>query len=423
MKQQRRIRGGGDRVGSISSGFVAAAVLLLAVGSASGQTGSPAEGGPAASGVEAGDVPATPEGAQNPPPQVQVEPAPEGFKVGLFTFRPGGRIKVDIIKDYNTITSEDSFDPRTIPIPAQDGGNSRLHARESRLFLDIRGPVGADAHELRMYMEGDFYGSGSVFRMRHAYGSYRGLLAGQTWTNFLDPDNFPNTIDFESPMAFPSYRQAQVRYTAKLNDKTAWAVSVEDNNSQITNPSVPGKAEYPSPDLTTSIRFGGARGHAFASFFLGKARYRPTTGEPDSVTLWGSNLSARLKTYKSDYVYGQFTFGDGVGRYRGGVTAVPDATGELKPVGLTAVMGGYEHFWSSRATTNFVWSVAQTEDHDYYPASFNKQLDYTAINFIYWFLPNRAWAGVEYLYGNREVFSGDEASANRLQFAVRFNLP
>jgi len=405
--------------------LMCAAVLLCAIGSANAQTNTPAEGGPAAPKAEEDGAPAVPAGEQNPPPQVQVqaEPAPDGFRVGLFTFRPGGRIKLDMIKDYDAITSEDSFDPRTIVVPSEDGGNSRLHARETRLFLDIRGKVGADAKELQMYVEGDFYGSGNAFRLRHAYGKYGGLLAGQTWTNFLDPDNFPNTIDFESPMAFPSFRQAQVRYTAKLNDQTAWAVSVEDNNSSITNPDVPGKAEYPHPDLTTSIRFGGSRGHAFASAFLGKGRYRPTVGDEDNVTLWGSLLSGRLKTYKSDYVYGQFTFGDGVGRYRGGVTAVPDETGELKTVGLTAFMGGYEHFWSARATTNFVWSVAQTEDQDYYPDTFNKQLDYTAINFIYWFIPNRAWAGLEYLHGRREVFSGDDASANRLQFAIRFNLP
>ena len=109
-----------------------------------------------------------------------------------------------------------------------------------------------------------------MFRLRHAYGSYGGLLAGQTWTNFLDPDNFPNTIDFESPMAFPSFRQAQVRYTAKLNDQASWAVSVEDNNSSIVNPAVPSKAEYPSPDLTTSVRFGG-RAERLCLGFLGKA--------------------------------------------------------------------------------------------------------------------------------------------------------
>ncbi len=413
-----------EPVDNVTRGLMCAALLLCAIGPATAQTSSPAEGGPAASKAEVEGGPAAPTGEQNPPPQVQVEPAPDGFRVGLFTFRPGGRIKLDIIKDYDALTSEDSFDPRTIVIPEIDGANSRIHARETRLFLDIRAPVGAEAKELRLYIETDFYGSSSTIRLRHAYGSYRGLLAGQTWTNFLDPDNFPDTIDFESPMAFPSFRQAQLRYTARLNDQTSWAVSVEDNNSQITNPSVPGKAEYPSPDLTTSIRFGGSRGHAYASVFLGKARYRPTVGEPDDVTLWGSLLSGRLKTYKSDYVYGQFTFGDGVGRYRGGVTAVPDATGQLRAVGLTAVMGGYEHFWSSRFTSHFVYSVAQSEDHDYYPATFNGQLDYSAINFLYWFLPNnRAYAGVEYLYGRRELVSGDDAPANRLHFAVRFNLP
>ncbi len=259
-----------------STGLVTAAVLLFAIGPANGQTSAPVEGGPSAPTTEKAEP-----AQQAPTPETK----PDGFTVGGFVFKPGGRIKLDIIKDYDAITSEDSFDPRTIVVPAADGGNSRVHARETRLFLDIRGPV--EGNELRMYVEGDFYGSGSVFRLRHAYGSYGGLLAGQTWTNFLDPDNFPNTIDFESPMAFPSFRQAQVRYTAKLNDQTSWAVSLEDNNSQIENPAVPGKAEYPNPDLTTSIRFGGSRGHAFASLFLGKGRFRPTEGDPDNVTLWG----------------------------------------------------------------------------------------------------------------------------------------
>ena len=67
--------------------------------------------------------------------------------------------------------------------------------------------------------------------------------------------------------------------------------------------------------------------------------------------------------------------------------------------------------------------MATAPDKDYYPDSFNKHLDYGAVNLLYWFLPDRAWAGVEYLYGRREVFGGEDGTAHRLQFAVRFNLP
>ena len=241
---------------------------------------------------------------------------PDGFTVGGFVFRPGGRIKLDIIRDFNPITSEDSFDPRTIPVDGSEGGNSSLHARETRLFLDVRGPV--EGNELRMYVETDFYGSGTVLRLRHAYGSYGGLLAGQTWSTFVDDANIPNTIDLESPMAFPSIRQAQLRWTQKLSAKVSWSAAVEDNRSSILPPvGVPGKPEYPMPDLVARVRFEASRGHAFAAAFLGKARFRPVAGEPDDETLWGMLLSGRVKTFGRDYAYGQVTLGEGVGRYRG----------------------------------------------------------------------------------------------------------
>ena len=143
-------------LGSVVNALVLLAVLLSSFDSANAQTSSPTERGPAApKGVEGGPA-EPPANEQNPPQKIDVkaEPAPDGFTVGGFLFKPGGRVKLDIIKDYDAITSEDSFDPRTIVVPSEDGGNSRLHARETRLFLDIRGPV--QGKELRMYVESDF---------------------------------------------------------------------------------------------------------------------------------------------------------------------------------------------------------------------------------------------------------------------------
>jgi hypothetical protein len=399
-------------LGRVMRGLALPAVLLCAIGSAEAQTGSPVEGGPVEPKTETAEPPQVTAVAKTPG---------DGFTVGAFTFKPGGRIKLDVIRDFDLITSEDSFDPRTIPIDAGEGGNSQLHARETRLYVDVRGP--AEGRELRMYVETDFYGSGNALRLRHAYGSWGGLLAGQTWSVFVDDANFPNTIDFESPLAFPQIRQAQLRYGQQLGANVSWAAAVEDNKSAIESPTgAPGKAEYPMPDVTGHLRFGGSGGHAFVSGFLGKARFRPTQGDLDTVTLWGGLLSGRLK-FGRDALYGQFTFGDGVGRYRGGITAVPDANGELAPVGLYALMGGYEHYWSSRFSSNAVYSVVSAPDEDYYADDFNERLDYGAVNLLYWFLPDRAWFGIEYLYGRREVFDGGVGRADRVQFAVRFNLP
>ena len=402
-------------VGCVLRGLVVAAALQFAIGPAHAQTSAPVDVGPSAPTTEKAE----------PPPQAAAPPAtqdtkPEGFTIGSFVFKVGGRIKLDIIRDFDPIGSEDSFDPRTIPLDGSEGGNSTIHARETRLFLDMRAPF--EGKELKLYVETDFYGGSNALRLRHAYGSYGGLLAGQTWSTFVDDNNFPSTIDFESPMAFPSMRQAQLRWTQTIGAKASWSAAVEDNKSTIELPvSLPGKAEYPMPDLVGRIRYEASRGHAFVSAFLGRARFRPADAEPIDETLWGMLLSGRVKTYGKDAAYAQFTFGEGVGRYRGGVTAVPDGAGGLHAPALHAFMGGYEHYWVSRLSTNAVFSQAAIPNKDFYTPEVNHLLDYVAVNLLYWFIENRAWAGVEYLHGRRESVTDQSGTANRLQFAVRFN--
>ena len=340
--------------------------------------------------------------------------AQDGFRLGDFTFRPGGRVKLDIIRDFKPIGSEDSFDVRTIPVDGSEGGNSNLHAKETRLSLDIRGPV--EGKELRLYIETDFYGSSSVLRLRQAYGSWGPILAGQAWSTFVDEDNMPRTIDFESPMAFASIRQAQLRLTKKLGDSASASFAIEDG--------VPGEAEYPYPDFAGRYRFDDGKRHFQVSAFFGGARVRTPTDTDDEL-LWGSALSGKIVTVGRDTAYATLTYGEGIGRYRGGTAAVVDENGNLDAVGGVAVMGGYEHFWNPRWSTNAVASIADTNDESFLTSDQNKQLTYSAVNLLDWFLGDRGWMGVEYLYGKREVFGPDNPSgtAHRVQYAVRFNFP
>ena len=385
---------------------------------------------PAASDAAAGPAAASPPAAPDEPAAApaaeppQEKPAVDGFRVGTFVFKPSGRVKLDVIRDFKPIGSEDSFDTRTIPVDDSEGENSNIHAKETRLNLDIRGMV--EERELRMFIETDFYGTSSALRLRHAYGAYGGLLAWQTWTTFMDDDNLPRTIDFESPTAFAQIRQAQARWTQKAGSVMTWSAAVEDNKSAITIPAnIPGKAEYPMPDVVGRVRFDVGPGHVTTSGFLGWARFRPIEGEPDTVPLWGSMASAKFTTIGRDSAYGVFTVGEGIGRYRGGTTAIPDETNDLHAIGGVAFMGGYEHFWHERWSSNAVYSVAETFDESFYTESVNKSLIYGAVNVLYWFLGDRAWTGVEYLFGQRTVFGADEdrGTAHRVQYAVRFNLP
>jgi hypothetical protein len=345
----------------------------------------------------------------------------DGFTIGDLTFKIGGRIKVDVIRDFKPIGSTDTFDPRTIPVDGSRETNSRIHARESRLFVDVRGDV--DDHELQMYVEGDFYGTSNAFRMRHAYARYGGLLIGQTWSTFMDADNIPNTIDFETPVAAAVIRQAMVRWTARPTKTVSWSVAVEDNASDIVPPqNVPGHAEYPMPDLIGNVRYVRPSAHVQISSFLGLARFRPNAGPVDNETLWGVLVSGRARAIGHDAAYSQLTVGDGIGRYRGAVTAVPDASGQLRALHAIALTIGYEHLWSDRLSSNAVYSRAWGTN-DFAGPDANRQLDYGAVNLRYWFLPHRAWAGVEYLFGRRQLNSGADGAAHRLQFGVRFDLP
>ena len=360
------------------------------------------------------------EGALTP----AVTPTPKGiqFTNGDYTWKIGGYVKVDVIHDFDEIGSTDSFDPRTIPTSdANDPGDStRIHARQSRLNLDVSGPT--TVGPFRAFVEGDFFSDQNGFRMRHAYGTVGPVLGGQTWSTFMDEDAMPETIDFESPIAFPLIRQAQVRWTHMCESGSYWAISLEDPDSDIIAPvGVTGESDEPLPDINGRLRWKNSRGHVQLGLFGGMARFDPDVGSADDVALWGLNLSTKVATVGEDSAIAQVTYGEGVGRYRGGTTAAPDADGDLEAIPTVGLLGSYEHHWSDEFRSTVMYSWGEGDLPDGAPASANEELTYGAVNLI-WQFCNRAWAGIEYLYGTRDTFDDEEGSANRLQLALRFDI-
>lgn len=124
----------------------------------------------------------------------------ESLRSRNYTIEIGGYVKTDVIHDFNAIATTDLFDPLAIPTDGRPGENTRFHARQTRLNLDLR------ADNTQLFVETDFFGTTDPFRrsraflrLRHAYYSYGRLLAGQTWSTFMDESILPSTLDFESP--------------------------------------------------------------------------------------------------------------------------------------------------------------------------------------------------------------------------------
>jgi hypothetical protein len=310
--------------------------------------------------------------AQAPAPAWRPKTSGISFSAGSWIFTVGGRIKLDLIHDFDAIGSTDFFDPRTIPTDGSRGQNTEIDARATRLSLGIVGPV--EGRDLKLFVEGDFDGASSGFRLRHAYGQYGWLLAGQTWTTFMDEDNIPSTIDQETPLAAPHVRQGLLRLSAAVSKRSQVAFGIEESDPEVVPPpGVAGKVENIMPDLTARFRINEGRGHVQLSGFVGRTRFRPTVGDPTDVTIGAVLLSARFRPVGSDAAYAQVAYGPGLGRYRGAVSASADASGRLRAVeslGLTADTSatgrhaGHPTSWRARSGSSATWATQRARTTD-----------------------------------------------------------
>jgi hypothetical protein len=342
------------------------------------------------------------------------------FDAGAWNIALGGYVKLDVIHDFDAIGSRDLFDPRTIPIGGGDGGDTRVHARATRLSLSVVRTI--DARELQLFYEGDFFGKDSSFRTRHAFVEYGRWLVGRTWSTFMDEKAIAPTIDYETPLAAALVRQRQVRVSFALSGRAELAVGLEDSDPVVLpGAGMLGTAENSWPDLTARLRFTNEHSHFQVSFFVGETRFEPVVGATQDVPVHGVLASAGRSLFERDSAYFQIAYGPGLGRYRGAASAGFDSLGNLEPIRVFAVTAGYQHFWSPRWSSNAVVSPASVRTELAEPRGGDAELTYAAVNLRYWFLEGRAWTGCELLHGRRELHDDARGTANRVQLAVRFD--
>jgi hypothetical protein len=341
----------------------------------------------------------------------------------------GGYVKTAVVFNNDPLEIRDRFIVGSIPV--DDTGDieaqSSITASQSRLNFDLREPT--DFGILRAFIEGDFAQENDTFRLRHAFGQWKKVLAGKTWSAFVDTAATPEEVDFEGLNGRINVRQSQVRFMPTIGQNYEFQLSLEDPNPEIQN----GQGVTRAPDLVASGRFQVLdRLHVKLALLGRQIRGQVAQefgGSVDKEYAWGSTLSGRFQTPRwdeRDSLLFQLNAGNGIGRYVNDLSSVGNFDGIFNPdtgkLELFDVISGYvswQHWWRGSIRSNFTFGAVEVDNPGFVEGSAYKQTLRFSTNLL-WTPTPRIDIGAEYLWGRRENEDGNNDTATQIQMSARY---
>jgi len=371
------------------------------------------------------------------------------------SFEIYGFAQLDWIQDTKRVDPNwmDAFRPSKIAAPEGEfgsNGQSDLSVKQSRFGVKGTMPTGDHTPPINFKFEFDFFGTGvdagqTTIRLRHFYGEWGQLLAGQTHSLFMDIDVFPNVIDYWGPPGMVFLRLPQLRWTAYRTANDTIAVAVERPGNDIDTGNIRLVQGYENatvnpdqtiPDLTGQYRHDDTWGHYQISAILRRVGYEYSlAGEPfqkNSVTGWGVNLAGALKTIGKDQLLLSVVHGDGIASYMndGGMDAAPNAaanesnpavpiiSGEAVP--LTGVVAYYDHYWNSMWSSSIGYSFTQVSNTNFQSLTAFHKGQYASVNLLA-YPADKVLIGGEVMWGKLTNNDGTTGNDVRFQFSVKYN--
>ena len=362
----------------------------------------------------------------------------------------GGYVNLSLVDSFDPMLIQDRFIVGSIPpdgqqVPGAEKGIT-VTADQTRLNLEYREQT--NQGEIRAFVEGDFRGNSETFRLRHAFGQFRSILAGKTWTTFMDVDSRPEEVDIEGMNAQLLLRHSQIRWTPQFGENYKLKLALEDPQTDVVN----GASEKSRFDLVASLVHMplGPLGkwNYRVGFILRDLKATGTLTDPneelitftDSTRGWGITTSGKRPIKRwgggNDFVLWQITYGEGIGHYIndlqtiGGGDAVFDPEGKLNSLPVLSGYLSYQHIWPKRfkfmknwpglLRSNFNLGVVKVDNYEFQQGSDYNRTIRASANLIYNPTAN-VQLGLEFLWGERKNRDGSKGTASQLQFAARYS--
>lgn len=293
-------------------------------------------------------------------------------------------------------------------------------AVQSRIGVKATSPEGVTVN-----VEGDFR-PGNL-RLRHAYGSYNGVLAGQTWSNFTSFVGNTSTLDFDSLPGAAGYqsRTPQIRYTSG-----PLSLSAEQPKNSIYD-DVTTKDSMPA--LTARLE-DSAGGLSYSAAVLAHQVGYDTGTADDAAMGFATFVAAKMALTDMITIQGSLSYTDGANSYLyrsgddyGGVSAYVAPNGDVETIaGYGGTIGTGINLGDGRSINigygmvTMDWDDAE-QDLGAATVAAETETNSAIMANYKWTPVKNVMMGVEYQFLKTEEVGGDDGDANRLMFAAQYN--
>ncbi|WP_157417967.1 DcaP family trimeric outer membrane transporter [Aequorivita capsosiphonis] len=273
----------------------------------------------------------------------------------------GGHLQADVIFDTHKTGSTVFFKPSQIVVPSESYPNTLFNIKDSRVRITALNTGKEFDKHLKVLLEVDFRNQGNAPRIRHAWLEVGKFGIGQTWSNIIDTDAFPNIIlNTGGPNSFSVDRAVQFRYTEKFGDDV-FSIAIEDHQPNVSVPDT-WDARQVFPNLTAGFKKTFGKNHIRIAALLNPIDYNSEL-QPNKLKTklgYATSLTGKFKVGK-DNIKLHATYGSGYSGYIEDFNKVNNEAvvidGNLETVDLFAGWIFYEHPWSDRISSTLGYGL------------------------------------------------------------------
>lgn len=355
---------------------------------------------------------------------------PLSWTMGNTTAKIGGFVTLLGYYESGGSIATDPFVVSSIPVPGTWDQKGRLgfDASSSRLSLEVIRKTG-EMGDLKVYVESDFCGAGSVLRLRQAYVSFLGIVAGQTWSFMVDLAASAPSTDLIGVNSRTFLRTPMIGYTRALGKGFTVGAAAEfpGGKTEVAEGGI--RVNQRIPDVPVFMQYKAAGGHLrLSGVFRGLSYGNAETEKVKTLFGWGVQLSGSIKAARFMTFYAQGIYGNGIGRYLADLAplSVDLIAGNSDDPGLKAVsMGGYS--FGARADlskkvylgANFSQCYLDT-GRRYIDGDDYRRGTYIS-GAVFWNLYRNLTVAAEYLDGRRQNADNASGHVGRTQLMIKYD--